>query len=562
MKKHIIHIVFCLLAFALIINVFDNKKITPSEFIVELEARVLEDDLFMVYYLPEGVKSFSDKQSSFIRIKGGSDIQKIQISIPADKPIQKIRIDIGRNVKQKPLEIKSILLKSSSASFLYKKDLMKLFKPNYFIEVKNGLVHTKTVKGRYDPFISPTPVVLKDLIKLRKEYYPIPIWVPYLIGIIFSFSIFLSLFHQSNNSQKFSLEKTYISIFICLLVTPSIVKLFDTERKDKNKENRELAALPEYSLSEEFPKEFETYYNDNFGLRNELVKLSSNIKINVFRTSPRPKEVQFGKSQFLFFNKEEIFDSYTNSNIMTPKELNSYCKAIIEHRDSLASKGIKFVSGFWPNKHTIYPELLSYSMVSQIKGDISLADQMVHYFKQNNFPFFDVREDLLLAKKDKNLYCKLDTHWNNNGAYLAYRSFCSQTFLDLNLTPFSLDEFEIKSRLLKSGDLTKIMGVDEILGIKDLNETYTLKDKLKSFSRINDPKGFPPKSKITKNQNCGNKLKVLIFKDSYMTALVKFFSLHYREIIYIHGAYDEDMVHKINPDIVINCRVERHIASL
>tara|TARA_R110002033_G_scaffold98637_1_gene146972 strand:+ start:5467 stop:7125 length:1659 start_codon:yes stop_codon:yes gene_type:complete len=552
-----------LLIFILIISFFDIKKISPSEIIVELEAKVPEDDLFMVYYLQEGMQSLNDQKSSFIRIKGSDEFQNIQLPIPANLPIETIRIDIGRNIKQKPMEIKYITLKSPSASFIYKDNMFELFKPNYFTEIKDGLIFTKQVAGRYDPFLSPNTSISLVLKELRKEYYPRPVWLPYLIGFIFSLSVFLFLYHKNLNSeQQFSFMNIYIIVFLCLLLTPSIVKSLNLEKQNKNMENRELAAMPDLSLSEEFPKEFETYYNDNFGLRNDMVEWSSKLKINIFHSSPRPKEVQFGKSQFLFYNKEEVFDSYTNRNLMTPESLNAYGEKIIKRKNKLDSMGIQYVCGFWPNKHTIYPELLPYSMSSQIKGNISLADQLVHYFKEKKMPFFDIRNDLLALKNGGLLYHKLDTHWNNRGAFFAYQSFCSKTFSTLKLTPYDNDQFEVENKTSQTGDLTMLLGVNKILGNEDPDYNYILKDKSISFTRIDNPKGFPIKSIITKNENCNNRKKVLIFKDSFMTALVQFFSLHYYEVTYVHGSYDESMVNIVKPDIVINCRAERHIEFL
>ena len=74
--------------------------------------------------------------------------------------------------------------------------------------------------------------------------------------------------------------------------------------------------------------------------------------------------------------------------------------------------------------------------------------------------------------------------------------------------------------------------------------------------------GFPKGTIITQNDNSPKKQKALIFRDSFTTALVQFISLHYKEVIYINGIYDQSIVDKVKPDVVISCRVERYMLSM
>src|SRR5690606_13131154 len=404
-------------------------------------------------------------------------------------------------------------------------------------------------------------MVLKELIK---EYYPRPVWLPYILGFIFSLSIFLFLYQKNLKLyQPINCAEIYIVVFIGLLLSPTAFKAFMTDERVNNIENRELASMPDFSLSEDFAENFETYYNDNFGLRNNLIEWSSKLKINLFRSSPRPNEVKFGKSQFLFYNKtNDIFDNYTHRDLMTADNLNTYGNKLLDRKRELDSMGIQYVFGFWPNKHTIYSELLPYSMSSQIIGNTSLADQLVGFFKQNSTPFFDVRKDLIASKKEGLLYHKLDTHWNNRGAFYAYQAFCSKTYSTLKLTPYSKNQFKVEEKSLNNGDLTILLGVNEIIGYKDIDYEYTPKNKSMSFTKIDNPEGFPTRAILTRNENSDNRKKVLIFKDSFITNLIQVLSLHYYEIVYVHGSYDSSIVSKVKPDIVINCRVERYLEFL
>src|SRR5690606_32295499 len=314
MKKYLTPTLFSLIIFISIISFFKIEKVKPAEIEIEMEVKVPEDDLFMVYYLQEGMKALNDQKSSYIRIKGSDEFQKLHLTIPTDLPLETIRIDIGRNINQKPMEIKYISLKSPSAKYTYDKNIFEAFKPNYFIDLKGETILTKEVAGRYDPFLSPEQSISMVLKELIKEYYPRPVWLPYILGFIFSLSIFLFLYQKNLKLyQPINCAEIYIVVFIGLLLSPTAFKAFMTDERVNNIENRELASMPDFSLSEDFAENFETYYNDNFGLRNNLIEWSSKLKINLFRSSPRPNEVKFGKSQFLFYNKtNDIFDNYTH----------------------------------------------------------------------------------------------------------------------------------------------------------------------------------------------------------------------------------------------------------
>ncbi len=221
----------------------------------------------------------------------------------------------------------------------------------------------------------------------------------------------------------------------------------------------------------------------------------------------------------------------------------------------MRQKGIVYIAGFWPNKHSIYSELLPDNVYASFKGKNAISDQMEAYFKERGFLFFDVREDFIKKKKDYNLYQKLDGYWNEYGVYFGYRSFCKQTFKELNLTPFDIDNFNIKEDKIYGGDLTNIIGVNKIWGYSDMLPSFSLKNPSRGFS-LTDIQGFPPLTVRTKNENCGNNLKVLIFRDAYTINLVQFLSLHFNEVTYIWKTYDESLVNRLNPDIVISGKLE------
>ncbi|WP_394974396.1 hypothetical protein [uncultured Croceitalea sp.] len=531
----------------------------PTKILVEVKANVPKDDIFYVYYLQEGIKNWSDDNSSYLRIKGSNEIQNLHFTIPIGKKINRIRVDIGANKKQLPIKIETISFSSETGKIILTDRIDSIFKPNIYTVKDKNTYFTKEKDGRYDPFLVSDVNLGSRLDKLRFPARMIADKWVYLFSLVLTLAIILTLLYSIQPARA-----SYFSIlFLTIIVSPLFVQFAGIQFEQSNLEKRELSKWPSMGSLIEFPKKFETYYNDNFGLRPQMIALAGQIKTNIFRSSPKPELAQFGHDNFLFYNalEDEVYASYTNNNRISANDLASYYRMFRARKDSLAKKNIKYIKGFWPNKHTIYKGKLPASMTKQIVGTKSLADQIITYFNTKEEQFFDVRKPLLEQAKDKLLYRKFDTHWNSDGAYIGYKAFCEQTSSILGLTPFHKDKFNIIYKNVRSGDLTKQMGVDQIWGYNELMPKYNLKDEDFNFAVIPDSR-FPPGSIVTRNPKASKNMRVLIFRDSFTTQLVQFISLHFTEVVYVNEIYNENLIDLYKPQVVISCRVERYMLTM
>lgn len=564
LKRYILPLIGAILVFMATVFLLGTFASKPTEVVIELKAKVLENDLFQLFYLQEGASSFSEKNSIRVNVKGDTAYQNIKFAIPLDTLITKFRLDVGRNSKQKPMRFERIGLNALHKSFEYK--MSESFAANVNIALKDGQYFTSSTSKIYDPFFISKFNVPEIIEELKAEQPLTGKPIAYLIAFVFSLALFISLFLKDVRIDGIQLDP-YIFAFVLIIAVPSLVKLFQNDKENEVTEKRELASEPEFEFSETFSAAYENYYNDNFGLRPTVIKWSNNIKVGLFRDSSKPELVQFGDVGFLFFNQFTekdggIYASYSNTNLISGNQLEKAYQNHLKLKTDLAEKGIEYVLGFWPNKHSIYSDYLPFSMKMQIKNDSSLADQVVDYFGKRKMSVFDVRADMLKRSAERQLYCKFDSHWNSSGAYEAYASFCRQTFDALGLAPFPLDDFEIKYRITQKGDLTNLLGIDSITGYYDKLPLYSLKDKNKRFRYV-APKGFPKNTIITENDNCGNDKTVVVFRDSYTIALVQFLSLHFSKVIYVwKSPVDKATVEKIKPDIVILGVVERRLPYL
>ena len=123
-----------------------------------------------------------------------------------------------------------------------------------------------------------------------------------LVMILLLHSLILDFFKRLS---KFNFRNRYayiLIIFLCFLIMPTILyKVFYDKFDHTNYENRKFATKPKFELKkfDNYPKLYETYFNDYIPFRNELNKLKNLLDIICFNNSTS-KQVLVGKDKWLF----------------------------------------------------------------------------------------------------------------------------------------------------------------------------------------------------------------------------------------------------------------------
>ncbi len=558
MKRVIITVLISLIAFfvsfiAMQALRYDKQK----EITVEVEAVYNHDDVFQLFYMHDEETYFSEERSVIKNIVGMSKLQTISISFPIDKNVRELRLDISNNVHQDSIQIKDIRIVSEGA----KESVLDLFIGNKYLEQNQNVYTLKSVDNVYDPFL----VSDFDVPKLINQLSVCKVFstkISFLFSLIIAIVVFVSL---KIRNKKIDFSTGYVVLFSIILLFPSLMLFFPIEEKTLN-ENRSLAQKPKFSISKEYSTEYENYYNDNLCLIGQIKTLLNEFKMTVFQSSTNPEKVLFGYDDFLFLsNIYSSYSSYSHRDLMSSAELDSLSNKFLDRKLNLNKKGIAYFCGFWPNKHTIYADKLPEVMKIQINGKMSLADQVINTFQKNKIKFFDVRETLKEKKTEKQLYLKLDTHWNMSGVYYAYKSFFVQLYNEFGVKPFDEAIFDITYHKEQVGDLVGVLGVDS-LNIIDNVPIYKIKDGIGKISIV--PSDGLPKLTVTMvNYECKTPKTVLIFGDSFSENIQMFLSMHFQKVIRVDLSresryYDSDIVEKVNPDIVISACVERYLPYL
>ncbi len=541
----------------------ENQRYVLSDMKVIVTAKVPKDDIFQLFYWEKSEPKFKIENSIRTNVKAEEGFQEIFFQLPKITDLYRLRLDIGENADQGTVEIEQIKFIKEDEELVFKAaDFNRLFVGNEYV-VKNGTSgfdgKAKVVNGRsiYDPYF----VSVDGSEEMNAVRIDILTHFPYVISAFICLVLFLFAVYNVKVGSV-TRQGFFITAFFTILLLPTVQNEIQFTEPLENLEKRELAKMPQFAFTAEFARNFEDYYNDNFGLRNNLINWGGTYRTKLFRASMHPELVMFGKDKWLFYNKVDsrMYRSYSRSSPLSRDRTKKIVDQWMSNKKRYEADGREYFLAFWPNKHSIYPEFLPNMMKIQIKDTPARADQLIEFIEESGVPlkFTDVRPALLKNKGDKLLYHKFDSHWNDYGAFLAYEAFFEQN-KELGMKPKTEEDFDIKWVDYSQGELIQMLGVRNKGFFIEKNPKFTLlehKDQIE-YLPID---GFPKLTVITKNKQCGNKKRALIFRDSFTNSLIQFFSLHFYEVYYIWG-HHEEYVEKLQPDVIIDGFVEREIGE-
>lgn len=278
-----------------------------------------------------------------------------------------------------------------------------------------------------------------------------------------------------------------------------------------------------------------------------------------------------GKNDYLFLIND------------TARELEVHCDNVNLVKDKTLERYTfrNFMLVVFPNKSLIYKDLLP------DKYKVQFRPALDDYIKVLNNKIIDTYDVL---KNEKDIYYKTDTHINFKGAYIVYKHFVQKLneIYNLNVIPI-----EITLSLKKCILLDLKLGIGDLLWEQNLGNQQ-VNDHTDNFYYSDDSEYIYCNHKIQKdgkirilNKNlndetdnligkivswdiistyilhkknvCKNKLKVLIFYDSFLTSTLSLYLDLFEEVYMVKEIYNNKIIDTIKPDFVFEFRVERFL---
>jgi len=359
-----------------------------------------------------------------------------------------------------------------------------------------------------------------------------------------------------------------ICLFMAMICIPFVQMKLRFIPELKNVENRPLTEKPvltSISLSGfvNYKSEYEKYFNDNFGLRNFLIRINNYIDIKIFKTISKERVV-VGKNGWLYYN-----DPYDGKNLrdfigqvnFTMSELAEIKKETKRLDNEFRKRGMRFIIVMAPGKHTVYPEYLPDFILKQ-RSPVTRVDQVKEELSGLGVTYIDLRDCLLEAKTiyPHLLFFITDTHWNLFGSFIAYMKLVPYLKTENNANTFySIQDFNIVEK--KNNGLGDLALFSSTYGMLSDTEVFLepLKKQLMTICLLDSY----AQQVIVKNNPDKTLPKLLMFRDSFGVALIPYLSASFSECKYIRThTIDFNLVDREKPDIVILEFAERNAGIL
>ena len=338
----------------------------------------------------------------------------------------------------------------------------------------------------------------------------------------------------------------FIGIVWVVLILPFVGMTFWAT--NETTENTELAKWPQWKkedgYNQAYLQEMGTYFEDHFAFRQAFVTANAVLRAKVLHTSATD-QVVLGDKDWLYFSG--TLADYTGTNLFSEREQYALIHNMKLMQSYIEAQGSQCLFLIPPNKNTLYDENMPYYYQ---KGETSNLQQLSQKFAAEGIAYLDLYE--IFRQQEEVLYFQRDSHWNNQGALLAYTSLMEQ----IGRTS---DTYETYRNVPRHVEQNHVGDLDEMLYPLAVQlEADTVFDKTPDFVYINDVTDNMDEWIETKNpKQTGS---ILMYRDSFGESLLPFVADAFGTGYFSRLVpYNLLQVEQYRPDVVVIEKVERNL---
>jgi hypothetical protein len=350
-----------------------------------------------------------------------------------------------------------------------------------------------------------------------------------------------------------------------ILWFPILGQWLGEESRISEMEQRLLAPLPspggDWRSWLALPEDTGRWFDDHLGFRQQLIHTHARAMIRLFGKSPSEKLI-LGREGWLFFGDKNAIDHYRGVAPLSDFELSRWQRVLEKRRDALAQRGVRYLLVLVPDKNLIYPEYMPENLPRATP--VHPLDQLAHHMDENSdVEVLDLRQALEEAKPDRRLFHRTDSHWNDEGAFVAYSAMLDR------LSPM-LPVLDNQPRPEMKRETSEVpgLGLARIVGMAyEFPEEVTTVQAVSPQSRIARKYRSRYKERLERLQPVAHGVegssypRALMFRDSFANALIPYLSEHFERILYVWDRdVDVALVDIEKPDVVIQEIVGRFLS--
>ena len=321
-----------------------------------------------------------------------------------------------------------------------------------------------------------------------------------------------------------------------------------------------------------FPRVYDEYIQDHFGNRN-IYSVIYGLKQKAIGV-PVISDIREGRDGWFFIETAATKNSYGRPNYLANESLHAWGLYLDRRFQWLSERGIAYVFLVVPNKHTVYYD--KNPLLDSVDIQNRRSNQFRKYMSERTkVPVLDPSDALLRVRQHDGasglqLYNKTEPHWNVLGAAYAMQSLersLSESISGLTTASVNEEEFTFTSRDAY-GFLTRFPFWPKATDMEVV--ANGLPSCAAAMLKLEDPFGVWQGSyRAPFKTYCpsGTPLRVLVFRDSFMTTMQPFLSARFSEVSYVwtYGQDDELLeyyVELLKPDLVIEQLTERYLGEI
>lgn len=273
----------------------------------------------------------------------------------------------------------------------------------------------------------------------------------------------------------------FIIMFIAIMTLPLL--FFNHEDgKFSAIENKTLSSKPELYLTDGklnafYVTQFESYFNDNIGFKEDALAINILLKYRLFGVLDIPNWLLGEDDNFFYTTGGEDILTYTGQNAFSEESICNMATNLGYMNEYFEQQGCTTYNMFIPNKEAIYDELYDPNVYNAGEGHL---DSLTEYMLENTDMTVVNIKAALMNQKDTQLYYKSydASHWNMNGAFVGYQELMKEIKKDHpDIKVLNKDDFEIVETTF-SGLMqyyTDIKILDDNFSFRDIVYEYNLK---------------------------------------------------------------------------------------
>lgn len=363
-------------------------------------------------------------------------------------------------------------------------------------------------------------------------------------------------------------QRITIALFLAIVTTPLLINLATWRNKTKlppydHRFSHKASSLPGKIIGQYRDVvarifELNKYYENEMSIRPIILPVYFSIQEEMFGLDAFPQKVLKGDDGWLFLGNSysNIVSEAKGLSNFKDDDLRKIGDLAVQRRKQLSDLGITYVPAIAPEKLSVYGQYLHIE-----KSTLpTKREQVKQIFEMRSLPLVDMSVNFK-DHASKQLYFKTDSHWNDLGAYLGYLAVMNEIHRDHpDVHVVQIDEIKRGKVATGPNDLTYLYGRKD----KELQLVFTIKDpkaELVKEKRLAIPLDIYTDRTAYEDRfiNPARKYKVLMFRDSFGSATMKYFAESFGEVVFIFSGFDQNVIDVEKPDIVIHEVTERDL---